>query len=110
MTTAVQSPRRAGFAEGDTVAVRRVLTHPAWMHRVDGRDVGMSYLARTDIPELIGMSAITETRTRSAIRVVNGELVHTSVPEVRLASGFWYDAATGAQVDSGATSITRIAG
>lgn len=99
------------LAEGDRVVIRRNLSHPAWMHRIDGRDVGMMYLARTDLPELVGVSEVSATRNRTVFRVVDGELVKVAITEVQVhGSNFWFDAETGDQVNSGATHLTRIDG
>lgn len=109
MLATAQRRTSTALSVGDRVVIRRVLTHPAWMHRVDGRNVGMMYLPRTDIPELVGVSEVSEIRTRSAYLVENGDLVKVVVTEVQIkGSGFWFDANSGVQVHSGATVITRI--
>lgn len=85
------------FAVGDRVMIRRNLDHPAWMKKIDPDALGDTcYVRDPDVVEEIGQATIVNSDRR-----LYGF-------EVRATNGFWYDAATGSQVGSGATTISKI--
>lgn len=106
--TATPTRPTTSLQVGDKVTIRRDLNHPAWMHRIDGRDIGSMYIQRTDLPELIGVGNITATRRRSANRLgVGRRIEQVLIAEVQVgANSLWYDAESGSQVNSGATYIS----
>jgi len=87
------------FAIGDRVVIKRNLDHPAWMKQVpaDPRNGGTRWVRDPEISEEIGEGEILSREAR----------LHST--ELRVTNGFFYDAATGLQVHSGATFIRPLA-
>ncbi|MFF2053738.1 hypothetical protein ACFVU2_19195 [Leifsonia sp. NPDC058194] len=96
------------LAVGDRVLIKRNLDHPVWKKRVEG-EYGTSYVPDPDVVEEIGVGRIIDTFRRSVHQVApQGGLATTYKLEVRADSGFWYDAETGLQLNSSATTITKL--
>jgi hypothetical protein len=96
------------YAVGDRVMIKRNLDHPAWKTPVEG-EYGTEYVLKAGITEEVGVSRIIDSFVRSSHHVPpEGGLVTTYKIEVRARSGFWYDAETGLQLNSEATTITKL--
>ncbi|WP_181273565.1 hypothetical protein [Brevibacterium oceani] len=90
MTSTASAAPLTDVAVGDIVSVARVLDHPAWKNQ-------------RGVAEDLGDCAVIDVRHVPAIPGPWGAREAKTL--IRAHGGFWYDAATGLQENSGATRI-----